>query len=129
MPINTKISICPECCKKVFYKNKHTCIIYEPVGMLEQEIADEKDDLLNSDFASKYMCNGFKYKLTFNELPKTPKHIKNNDVYYVEEKSKKNFDKFYCQCGQLINSFNQDNHNRSIKHKKKMNLINMNLIK
>jgi len=124
MPVNTKISICPDCSKKIFYRNKHQCVIFEPVGMEEQRIADEKDDILNSNFDSKYMCSGFKYILTFDELPKLPDYIKTNDVY-IEEKN----EKFYCCCGQLINSFNQDNHNRSVKHKKKMKLINRDLIK
>ena len=127
MPVNTKISICPDCSHKIFYKNKHQCIKYEPCGMEEQRIADEKDEILNSNFASRFMCNGVKYHLTFTELPKIPEHLKTNDVY-VEEKSKKNFDKFYCECGQLINTFNQDNHNRSAKHRKKMKTINKGIL-
>lgn len=125
MPVNTKISICPDCSKKIFYNNKHQCIVYEPVGMEEQRLADIKDDILNSNFASKFICNGFKYKMTFTELPKIPDYLKTNDVY-IEEKKKN--DKFYCECGQLINTFNQDNHNRGVKHKKKMKTINKGIL-
>ena len=128
MPVNTKISICPDCSHKIFYKNKHQCIVYEPCSLEEQRIADEKDDEFNSNFASKFMCNGNKYKLIFTELPKIPEYIKTNDVYIEEPKPNKK-EKFYCDCGQYINIFNQSNHNMSAKHIKKMKLINRDLIK
>jgi len=126
MPVNTKISICPDCSKKIFYRNKHQCVIFEPVGMEEQRIADERDEEVNYDFESRYMCNGNKYKLIFTELPKIPEYIKTNDVY-IEPPIKN--EKFYCECGQYINTFNQSNHNMSAKHIKKMKLINRDLIK
>ena len=84
------MKICIDCGKKIFYNNsKHECIKYEPVSMIEQQESDDRDDLNNTNFKNRFMCDGQKYKLidsvVFNSLEyiETKDDIRKNVVVEV----------------------------------------------
>ena len=123
-----KISICPDCCKKIFYNNmKHECVKYEPCSMEEQEIADDLDDKLNHNDTGIYLCRGVRYNLT-DEFEPIKKYIPPADFVFKNEPKvpKKSYEKFLCPCGVFINEHTQDNHERTAKHKKRIKMLMLN---
>jgi hypothetical protein len=122
-----KISICPDCCKKIFYNNmKHECIKYEPCSLELQDIADELDDENNRNKTGIYLCNGVRYNLT-RQFEPIQKYIPSDFVYeskYEPPPHKKSYEKFLCSCGVFINEHTQDNHERTARHKKRIKQLN-----
>ena len=122
-----KISICPDCSKKIYYNNmKHECIKYEPCSMQEQIIADDLDDENNRNKTGIYLCNGLRYNLTNVDEP-IKKYIPPVDFVYEpkpEPPPKKSYEKFLCPCGVFINDHTKDNHERTNKHKKLLRKLN-----
>jgi len=113
-----KPSICPSCSKRVFYNKKHECIPYEPVSMEEQKKADDIDNAFNDDFENRYMCNGQKYKLTYDELPKLL-DLPETDSRLQSEDFQKSRYIYICKfCDSEIDEYQKENHQKSNKCKK-----------
>jgi len=118
------MKICIDCGKKIFYNNsKHECIKYEPVSMIKQKESDERDDLNNTNFKNRFMCDGQKYKLVdavlFNSLENIEKEddIRKNVVEEVVE-GYKSYIKTECEyCGFKTTYYYRDRHQQSKKCK------------
>ena len=115
------MKICPDCSKKIFYNNKHICVKYEPVSMKQQEESDIKDDLNNTDFKNRFMCDGQKYKLVDAVLFNCLENIVNIEEN-IEEKVEKNVEEYKsyvkteCEfCGFKTTYYYRDRHQRSKK--------------
>ena len=114
------MKICTDCGKKVFYNNsKHECIKYEPVSMREQEESDERDELNNTNFKNRFMCNGQKYKLVDAVLFNSLEYFEKEGVVKEKEdvvEGYKSYIKSECEyCGFKITSYYRDRHQQSKK--------------
>lgn len=117
------MKICIDCGKKIFYNNsKHECIKYEPVSMKQQEDSDERDDLNNTNFKNRFMCDGQKYKLVdavlFNSLENVEKEddIRKNVVVEEVVEGYRSYVKTECEfCGFKTTYYYRDRHQMSKK--------------